>query len=288
MKKRLFNSVPSLTLSFFVFVLQVRRRFHFSRTPSTDREPNNGPNVTERPPAPLPIFSAEYVPDDSYEDLDSLDRSREGSVISLEWPSPYNEIRVRSTNKPLMIAPVRPPTKSLPPSSDRKKKHPFIITGGQLSQIKEITASNLPAAYQPQSPTSRDIPHALESDETKKAGGNYSPQLHDNEPSEVPENQSSSFKNRSSPEHPTLTTKNPLYEETFTSSDQKLKTNWSPYDNLPPPLPEPRKDADVYMSPLTLPQRPISGLSTHTSDTSECFDEHGYLKCVASNKFDLE
>ena len=240
MKKRLFNSVPSLTLSFFVFVLQVRRRFHFSRTPSTDREPNNGPNVTERPPAPLPIFSAEYVPDDSYEDLDSLDRSREGSVISLEWPSPYNEIRVRSTNKPLMIAPVRPPTQSLRPSSDRTKKHPFIITGGQLSQIKEITASNLPAAYQPQSPTSRDIPHALESDETKKACDNYSPQLHDNEPSEVPENQSSSFKNRSSHEHPTLTTKNPLYVETFKPSD---------YGNLPPPLPEPRKDADVYMSP---------------------------------------
>ena len=252
-----------------------------------DGETNNVSNVKKRPPAPLPIFPAEYVPHVNYEDPDSLDRSREGSVISLEWPSPYNEIRDRSRNKPSMIsskeressnglAPVRPPTLSLPPSSDR---------------IKEITASNLPAACHPQSPTSRVIPHALESDavsETENARDDYSPQLHEDEQSEVPENQSSSFKNRSSHEHPTLTTKNPLYVETSISSDHTLIGYWSPYDNLPPPLPEPRKDADVYMSPLTLPQRPISGLSTHTSDTSECFDEHGYLKCVASNKFDLE
>ena len=172
---------------------------------------------------------------------------------------------------------VMPPTQSLPPSSDRAKKPPFDITGAQLSQIKEITARNLLAAYQPQSPTSRVIPHADESEYD-----DYSTQLHGNEPSEVPENQSSSFKNRSSLEHPTLTTKNPLYVETFKPSDQKLKDKSSPYGNLPPPLPEPRKDADVYMSPLTLPQRPISGLSTpETSDTSECIDEHGYLKCIA-------
>ena len=132
-------------------------------------------------------------------------------------------------------AQVMPPTQSLPPSSDRAKKPPFDITGAQLSQIKEITARNLLAAYQPQSPTSRVTPHADESEYD-----DYSPQLHDNKPSEVPENQRSSFKNRSSHEHPTLTTKNPLYVETFKPSD---------YGNLPPPLPEPRKDADVYMSP---------------------------------------
>ena len=251
-----------------------------------DRDTNNVPNVKKRPPAPLPIFPAEFVPHVNYEDPYSLGRSREGSVISLEWPSPYNEIRDRSRNKPSMIsskeressnglAPVTPPTQSLPPSSDR---------------IKEITASNLPDAYHPQSPTSRVIPHALESDavsETEKACDGYSPQLHEDEQSEVHENQSSSFQNGSSHEHLTLTTNNPLYEETFTSSGQKLKYKSSPYDNLPPPLPEPR-DADVYMSPLTLPQRPISGPSTpETSDTPECFDEHGYLKCVASNRFDF-
>ena len=253
-----------------------------------DRETNNVPNVKKRPPAPLPIFPAEFVPHVNHEDPDSLGRSREGSVISLEWPSPYNEIRVRSSNKPSMIsrteressnglASVRPPTQSLPPSSDR---------------IKEITASNLASAYHPQSPTSKVIPHALESDvvsENEKACDDYSPQLNEDEQSEVPENQSSSFKNRSSHEHPTLRTKNPLYEEISISSDHTLIGYWSPYDNLPPPLPEPRKDADVYMSPLTLPQRPIIDLSPpETSDTSECFDEHGYLKCVASNRFDLE
>jgi len=176
-KKGFFNSVPSLTLSFFFFVLQVRRRF----LPSMDRDANNDPNATKRPPAPLPIFAAEYVPDDNYEDPDSLDRSREGSVISLEWPSPYNEIRVQPTNK----------------------------------------------------------------------------------------------------KHSTLTAKNPLYVETF-------KDNWSAYDNLPPPLPQPRKGADVYMSPLTLPQRPISGLSTPGIRNTPEHDEHGYLKCVASNGFDRE
>ena len=251
-----------------------------------DKETNNVPNVKKRPPAPLPIFPAEFVPHVNYEDPDSLGRSREGSVISLEWPSPYNEIRDRSRNKPSMIsskeressnglAPVRPPTQSLPPSSDR---------------IKEITASNLPAACHPQSPTSRVISHALESDavsETENACDGYSPQLHEDEQSEVPENQSSSFTNRSSHEHPTLTTKNPLYVETSISSDHTLIGYWSPYDNLPPPLPEPRKDADVYMSPLTLPQRPIIDLSSPENDNSECFDEHGYLKCVASNRFDF-
>ena len=202
----------SLTLSFFFFVLQVRRRFRPSGKTS------NVSKVRERPPAPLPIFPAEYVPDASYEDLESLDRPQEGSVISLEWPSPYNEIRVRSTSKGRKtsngLAPVMPPTQSLPPSS---------------------------SAYD-----------------------DYSLRLHDNEPSH---------------EHPALTTKNPLY---VTSSDQKLKRNRSPYDNLPPPLPEPRKDAGEYMLPLTLPQKPISGLSTpEASDTSECIDEHGYLKCIA-------
>ena len=59
---------------------------------------------------------------------------------------------------------VMPPTQTLPPSSDRAKKPPFDITGAQLSQIKEIRASNLLAAYQPQSPTSRVIPHADESE----------------------------------------------------------------------------------------------------------------------------
>ena len=120
-------------------------------------------------------FPPEYAPDDSYEDLDSVNRSREGSVISLEWPYPYNEIRARSTNKQTITpmierkpsngpAHVMPPTQTLPPSSDRAKKPPFDITGAQLSQIKEIRASNLLAAYQPQSPTSRDIPHADESE----------------------------------------------------------------------------------------------------------------------------
>ena len=265
-EKNFVNSVPSLTLSFFFFfVLQVRRRFCFSRIPSTGG--NNVTNVKARPPAPLSTFPPEYAPDDSYEDLDSVNRSREGSVISLEWPYPYNEIRARSTNKQTITpmngrkpsngpAHVMPPTQTLPPSSDRAKKPPFDITGAQLSQIKEIRASNLLAAYQPQSPTSRVIPHANESEYD-----DCSPQLHDNEPPEVPENQSSSFKNRSSHEHPTLTTKNPLYVETFKPSD---------YGNLPPPLPEPRKDADVYMSPLTLPQRPIS----------DCIDDYGYLKCI--------
>ena len=226
-KKKSYLTQYSLSLSlFFFFVLQVRRRFRPSG------ETSNVSKVRERPPAPLPIFPAEYVPDASYEDLESLDRPQEGSVISLEWPSPYNEIRARSTNKPNGLAPVMPPTQSLPPSS---------------------------SAYD-----------------------DYSLRIHDNEPSELPENPSSSFKSRSSHEHPTLATKNPLYVETFTSSDQKLKGNWSPYGNLPPPLPEPRKDAGEYMLPLTLPQKPISGLSTpETSDTSECIDEHGYLKCIA-------
>ena len=116
---------------------------------------------------------------------------------------------------------------------------------------------------------------------SSSAYDDYSLPLHDNEPT-VPENQSSSFKSRSSHEHPTLTTKNPLYVGTFTSSDQKRIGNWSLYGNLPPPPPEPRKDTGEYMSPLTLPQKPISGLSTRKkSDTSEYIDEHGYVKCIA-------
>lgn len=47
----------------------------------------------------------EYVPEEEYEDPDKLEISREGSVASIQWPSPYEEIRVRPSNKRPSIPP---------------------------------------------------------------------------------------------------------------------------------------------------------------------------------------
>ena len=39
--------------------------------------------MANRPPAPLPDRPVEYVPDENYEDPDALERSREGSLASI-------------------------------------------------------------------------------------------------------------------------------------------------------------------------------------------------------------
>ena len=84
--------------------------------------PNNT-DLNNRPPAPLPERSIEYIPEEYYEDPDELER---------QWPSPYKEIRVRpkkpqsnslqeggSSNGRVHVIP-RPP--SLPTSFSRREE----------------------------------------------------------------------------------------------------------------------------------------------------------------------
>lgn len=68
-------------------------------------DPEN-PDLATRPPAPLP--EPVNVPsDEDYVDPDELHPTRKLSVISPQWPSPYDEIRI--TTKPPALPPARKP-----------------------------------------------------------------------------------------------------------------------------------------------------------------------------------
>ena len=77
-------------------------------------------------------------------------------------------------------------------------------------------------------------------------------------------------------EQETSMSHNPLYAtETNRTPEnaQALGVDRPTYCNLPPPLPEPRKDADGYMMPYPTPSK----LTANESFTS--VDSHGYVKC---------
>lgn len=81
-----------------------------------------------RPPAPIPPKPEPQLSDSEgyYEDPDELRRSREASVSSIPWPAPYEEIRIRGSDKPptperklsTIIASGLSRTSSLPPSTN--------------------------------------------------------------------------------------------------------------------------------------------------------------------------
>ena len=153
---------------------KVVRRYRNSRRPSINKNTSvstghiidlENTNLANRPPAPLPDRPVEYVPDENYEDPDALERSREGSLASLKWPWPYEEIRVRSSNKrPSIPMQERMPSNELtgvnprPPNithfSDRRIKphgeaqpplpQPRKTSAGNptLPQLREMSGSN--------------------------------------------------------------------------------------------------------------------------------------------------
>ena len=109
------------------------------------------------------------------------------------------------------------------------------------------------------------------------------------EPPELPGKQRSSVVNGPtsptiviSEEQETSMSHNPLYAtetnrpsenaDSFTSNEAR-RVGQPTYWNLPPPLPEPRKDADGYLIPYPTPSK----LTANESFTS--VDSHDYVKC---------
>lgn len=125
--------------------------------------------MSNRPPAPLPDhLPVEYVIDANYEDPDALERSQEGSVAFLQWPSPYDEIQVRTRTIPPSIplderrpsdglTHVIPRPASLPRSD--KRPEPYVGTQPPLPQARKISAGNTPPGNLPHSPVTRTESH---------------------------------------------------------------------------------------------------------------------------------
>ncbi|XP_068714497.1 VWFA and cache domain-containing protein 1-like [Montipora foliosa] len=121
------------------FILVKRKR----RTSSTDNH-SKEPGVENRPPAPLP--EPEY-------DDPQQEPPRRVSVESLEWPSPYDEIRVRPK-------PRRPDVTSV--EERRQLDPPGDIQPPPLPQPRKISLANLHSyGNSPSSFLGGEIPHGL-------------------------------------------------------------------------------------------------------------------------------
>lgn len=154
-------SVVVLSFMVAVFILVIRRCRN-TRRPSIDKNTSvstgniidtQNHNLSDRPPAPLPDRPLEYYPDECYEDPDSLERSRASSVASLQWPSPYDEIQVRPSNKLVSIpmqsrrpsngfANVIPRSPSLPHATDRKMSEPYVMAQTPSPQETNVSERN--------------------------------------------------------------------------------------------------------------------------------------------------
>ena len=260
-----------------------------------------------RPPAPLPPAPVQDVPEEDYEDPDELERQD-----SIQWPSPYEEIRVRSIKKqensssdghahviprpPSLLVSVNYPQQpgnvlhssfgrqlshevGQPPLPKPRKVSESGQSQSQLSQLSGGLASHPPIQKMSSTnPTLFDHNSApLSTHTTTQSIGE--------EPSELPGKKKTSLVNSTSPptvileEHETSTTSNILYRTSdYDASSCPIgsqRVDRPTYCNIPPPLPEPRKDADGYTIPCTDP----SILRT-SDDCSSSEDSRGYIKCI--------
>ena len=292
-------------------------------------DPNNA-DLNSRPPAPLPERPMEYIPEEYYEDPDELER---------QWPSPYEEIRVRpkkpqsnslqeggsSNGRPHVIP--RPP--SLPTSfSRREEPH----TGVQVSASKPPQPhGNVPHSPvrpylshevgQPPLPKPRKVSDSGQSQSqlrqmsgfhsshspVQKMSSTTPPLFHHDAaqlstptttqsigevPPELPGKKMTSLLNSStSPpsvilgeqERPTAsnvwnaaeTNRKEPDNGASSSSIGCQRADRPTYCNVPPPLPEPRKDADGYTIPCSDPSTIRTPDDCLTSEELHC-----YVKCI--------
>ena len=173
-------------------ISKVIRRCRNSRRPSINKNTSvSDPEISDlasRPPAALPELPVEYVPDENYEDPDALERSREGSIVSLKWPSPYEEVRVRSSSRrPSIPMQQRQPSIELegvnprPPNiahlSDRRVE-PHGEAPPPLPQPRRTSAGNPPLPQSREMSDSNPLPGNLPHSHARKAlshGGGQPP-----------------------------------------------------------------------------------------------------------------
>ena len=246
-------------------------------------DPEN-PDLATRPPAPLP--EPVNVPsDEDYVDPDELHPTRKLSVISPQWPSPYDEIRI--TTKPPALPPARKPsttsTQIIPRSVSCPTSYP--------ERRREIESRGYPQS--PVSITRRTSGTALNSSSPNAGTGILST---DSEVPDVPKKkrasfaipsppipeEKSSFKNK--PLTPTFDEK-VLPHETFPLA--AYEKGGHQYDNLPSSRPGCKSSSDTHLMPPIAEVKEQSnsdrpGLSQHETCDSVALDPHGYITIIAS------
>ena len=246
---------------------------------------------TSRPPAPLPE-SENVSSDENYEDPDNLERSRQPSVVSMHWPSPYDEVRVRSSSsKPPALPPPRKQSTVSAPVIPRPLSMPMAVREGRVesSGMGESSGHPPPALSLNRSVSASDsgtLPsHAMI---TMPSTGSQVPdvpkKIHSFNVSPPPQ-PISAEERRSSEVKPYVPTpnKNRLYEQPLSPGSPEKEERQ--YGNLPSPSHEIRSVCDTSVMPSideSREQRDSDrpGLPRHDSSNSVVLDSFGYVECV--------
>lgn len=243
------------------------------------------PDLATRPPAPLPELM--NVPsDEDYDDPDELQPSPKPSVIPVQWPSPYDEIRAR-TNPPVLPPPRKQSTTSThniprcvsyPTSNPERRREVESSPYPQptVSHIRRTSdaamISSPPNAVTRMSSTDSEVP-----DLPLKARASRII------PPPIPE-EKRPFKDE--PLTPTFD-KKVLPHETFPSAAYEKGEHAHQYGNLPSSRPEPKSPSDTHLMPPITEAKEQSnsnrpGLSQRESCDSIALDPHGYIEFITS------
>ena len=250
---------------------------------------------TSRPPAPLP--ESENVRSyENYEDPDNLERP----VTSIQWPAPYDEVRVRSSSsQPPALPPARPlstQTTITGPVIHQPMDMPMSVLGGRVESSGRRESSEHP---QPLMPLARTISAANK--ETSPSHAMVIMASTDSRPPDVPKKKHSSHVIPRPPRRPppppppeerrpsevmpyiSISGENGLYEQPV--SPDAPERGERQYDNSPSPRNEPRGACDTSSMPSIDEatercdsNRPV--LPRTESSNSDVLDSFGYVECI--------
>ena len=229
------------------------------------------------------VASDEDTSDGDYADPNELQCSRKPSVISVQWPSPYDEIRART--KPPAPPPVRDPpttsTQTIPrsvsyPTSDPKRRREIESSGYPQPPLSQIRTASSAAMNSPPSnvgtgisSTDSEVPVVPE----KKRASLVIPP--------IPEDKGP-FKDK--PLTPTFD-KKVLPHETVPSVAYEKGEHQ--YGNLPSAHPELKSLSNNHLMPPIAEAKEQSNsirpsLLQRESCDSIALDPHGYIKFISS------
>ena len=231
------------------------------------------------------VASDEDTSDGDYDNPDELQSSRKPSVISVQWPSPYDEIRART--KPPALPPARNPSTTSTQIIPRSVSYPASHPEGR----REIESSGYPQP--PESQIRRASSAAMNSSPPNIVTGISST---DSEVPDVPEKKRASLvippppipeDKRSFKDKPLTSAfdKKVLPHETVLSAGYEKGEH--EYGNLPSARPETKSLSNTHLMPPIVEakeqcnsNRP--GLLQRESCDSIALDPHGYIKFIAS------
>lgn len=259
-------------------------------SPSTEQiiDPEN-PDPAPRPPAPLPE-PVNGGSDEDYDDPDELRPSRKPSVISIQWPSPYDEIRVRSSDKPPALPPARKQSTASAQIIPRSVSYPTYP-----ERRREING-NIESDGHPQPPVSQNRRVSGAAMNTISLNAVKGISSTDSEVPDVPKKKRTSLvippppiseEKRLFKDKPLTPTSDTKVLPDGTSSSSPAKKEEHQYSNLPSPRPEPKSPSDTRLMPpiaegkeQSISNRP--GLPQRESCDSIALDPHGYIKFISS------